>query len=138
MKNFFSKSADANAEPANKLGELLSESAFARIHSAGKHASCELLCEKVAERESTILLAELSEAAAQRNHRLIVDCSLVMMIASTGIGTLIQLDKLCKDAGGKFVIHSLDEQINEMLVLTHMHKLLTITGTAEQAVKALS
>ena len=93
--------------------------------------------EKVAEREATIIEEGINAAGGDAGWKVALDVEPVMLLASVGLGMLINLDKQAKAGGGKLVIHSMSDQLLMMLKITKLHKVLTIVKDRDAAIAAL-
>lgn len=132
LKDIFNKKKDAPVAETP-----LAATSHAQIVDAGGVALATVLCERYSEHESKPIEHDLLEAAARCAHKLIIDMSKVAMLASAGIGSLISLHQACAKAGGKMVICAIDPQIEQMLKLTRMDRMLVIVPTREQAVETI-
>lgn len=95
-------------------------------------------CEKITEREASVLGPELTTAAEASGHKLVLDMEQVVFLASAGIGTLVSAHRDCKAAGGKMAVCNVSPDILEVLKLTRLHKLFTISKSKDAAIKAVS
>lgn len=94
--------------------------------------------EKITEQECQPLLHDLGQAAAPHGHRLALDLGDVQLIASAGLGALINLNKECKAKGGKLAIFAMNAELFQVFKLTRLNSLLTIVNDQDAAVKAVS
>lgn len=132
LKDLFNK-PKKDAAPAETP---LSQTTHAVVVDAEGVAVATVLCERYSEHEAKPIEHDLLDAAAKCAHKLVVDMSKVAMLASAGIGSLISLHQACAKAGGKLVICALDPQIEKMLKLTRMDKMLVIVDSREAATEA--
>ena len=94
----------------------------------------EVLTEQVTERESKLLLDEIAQATDESGSaRLVLDMKHVGVLASAGIGLLVQVHKRLKASGGALAVYGLSEDISQLLKLTRMDKLFTIADTEAEA-----
>jgi anti-anti-sigma factor len=93
-----------------------------------------VLCEKISEYEATVLEPELRALAADHQYKLVLDMTSVEMIASVGLGMLVQLNRAIKQAGGKFVLANLSENIKKVMKITRLDAGLTITGSVADGI----
>jgi anti-anti-sigma factor len=98
-------------------------------------ALAEVLREKITEHENTPVFDELGRAAASSGHRLAVDLGGVGLLSSAGLGGLISLHKACVAGGGRLVVFGVQDQILNVLKLTHLHKLLIISENRDAAIQ---
>ncbi|MFG0306067.1 MAG: STAS domain-containing protein [Phycisphaerales bacterium JB040] len=127
----FGKSRSSDDAPLE--GPVILETTHCRVIDAGGVAVATLLTPKVSEHESTPLTNELNQAAGKTGSNLIVDLSQVTMLASAGIGMLVQIHNGCKAAGGRLAVAGLDPDIRQMLEMTRMDKLLDLQDTPADA-----
>lgn len=139
LGRFFNKSKDEGATPqaAPPGGQPLLDSVHASASGHGSYAEAKVKCERIAEREGPILLAELSEAAKSRSNKLIVDLSDVYMISSAGIGSLVQLHRACAQ-GGALILFGLNDELLSMLKVARLDRLFTILPSRDKAVEGLA
>ncbi|MCA9288597.1 MAG: STAS domain-containing protein [Phycisphaerales bacterium] len=82
--------------------------------------------EKVGEYEAQIIAAELKEALSKGKPRLVLDMQAVLLLASAGIGMLLDLFRHCQSGGGKFAMCAMDEDVLGSLRVTKMDRLFNI------------
>ena len=113
----------------------MTESQYVGVQRIGAVAVAQVLREKITEHENQPVFAELSSAAAASGHRLALDLSGVGLLSSAGLGGIITLHKSCNAGGGRLVVFGIQDQILDLLKLTHLNKLLTIADSRDAAVK---
>jgi anti-sigma B factor antagonist len=111
------------------------DSQYIRSEPVGQVLSAQVLQEKITDRECTAILSDLIDAARAVSWRIALDLSKVMLLASAGLGTLINLHKQCVAGGGKLVVFGLSEELVELMKLTKLNKLLTISESRDAALK---
>ena len=109
-------------------------SAHLKCDPSGGILVAKVLCEKISEYEANVLEPELKMLAAQHQHRLVLDMADVQMVASVGLGMLVQLNRTLKTAGGKFVLASLSDNIKKVMKLTRLDSGLTIVSTVADGI----
>jgi|GEM_PF-775071 len=125
-------------EYAWALRDPMSTSTFVSTQTVGAAVVARIHREKYTEHECAALDAELGAVAARNKHRLVIDLSEVMMIASAGLGSLVTLDKACKKNGGKLAMFGMSDQLRQVFEITRLHKLLLLAKDRDAAVKAVS
>ena len=121
---------------APELGDVLTETHAVRTHDAGDHVLAEVLHPKYSEHEATAIQTDILNAAPNAGHKVVIDMAHVQMLASAGIGSLIQIHQACASAGGKMVLCNLDENIRMMLGVAKMDRMFAIaTDRADAARK---
>lgn len=119
----------------------MSEAAYVQVQP---HTACTIAlvtCEKVGGRESQIIEQEIRGALAAslvKKHRLVVDMAQVTMLASMGLGALVNLHKLCAEQGGRLAVCNLHPEIRQVLKITRLDQVLKIVTDRESAIKAMS
>ena len=114
------------------------DSTFVSTEIVNGHLVAHLKCEKVAERESSIISGELGTLAAKHAWKVALDMTEVMLLASVGLGALVSLNKNCKANAGKLVVFGLGNELFEVLKITRLDRVITITKDRDAALKALS
>lgn len=97
-----------------------------------------LLFEKYAEREAQVLEKELVGCIESRGWRAAIDMGEVGMLASVGLGSLLNLHKACAAGKGKLVLFNVRPEIVQVMKLTHLDRVLTLAPTREAALKAIA
>ena len=105
----------------------ISGAVIARIH-----------CPTVGERESSVIEQEVSAAARAGGRSVGLDFSRVTMLPSVGLGMLIKLSSACKQGGGKLVLFGLDDNLQKLLKVSALDRLLTIAPDEAKAIKKLT
>ena len=114
------------------------ESVHVKADSLGKAALARIMCEKLTERESSIVTEELLRAAAQTDHRIAVDLSRVLFVASAGVGCIISVNKTCMENKGKLAVFGVNDDLMKLLKLTKLHKIFVVAKDEHAAVKAVT
>ncbi|MEM9560093.1 MAG: STAS domain-containing protein [Planctomycetota bacterium] len=137
LRDLFSGKQEDAGEAQAVAGDVVLESTYLKAALAGGIVHATVLTEKVTEREARILQEELVQAVDASGHKLSVDLSSVMMLASAGIGAFVQVHRACEGNKGKMVLHSIDAPILEMLKISRMDKLFTIVPDRATALRKL-
>ncbi len=115
----------------------MSESSFTTIeHVAGIMVATPQR-EKIGDYESPIMRGEVEAAAPGSRWKIAVDMSQVRLVASAGLGALVAMNQTCKKNGGKLVLFGLDANLKQVFELTKLHRVLSIVGTRDEAIKAI-
>lgn len=104
----------------------------------GDIAAAKIVCSKVGERESEIVQDELSTAGEKHRWRLIVDFSSVTMLTSVGLGVLVTVLQRARKGGGLLALYNVSKELQDILRLTHLDRILTIVPSRDAAIKAVS
>ncbi|MEM0983541.1 MAG: STAS domain-containing protein [Planctomycetota bacterium] len=95
--------------------------------------------EMISDRESKPLQEEVLRAADESGLATVVlDMKHVGLLASPGIGALVTLRKTLDGRGGGLAIYNLSEDIEGVLKITKLDKMLNVCATEADAVKAAS
>ncbi len=97
-----------------------------RVERAGDFAVGRVVCPSVSQRESSVIQNEMEGAGPGSRWRLVLDLKDVSMLSSVGLGMLITLHKKCSEGGGKFAIFGLSKDLNDLIKMTKLDKLLSI------------
>jgi anti-sigma B factor antagonist len=81
---------------------------------------------KVTEREAAVIRDEVAAAAPDAGWRVALDLSEVTLLASAGIGALLTLSKSCRESGGRLAIFGLEEEVEGMMRITKLDRVLDI------------
>lgn len=68
----------------------------------------------------------------QRN--IILDLSDVLYSDSSGLGSLLVGHRICKNAGGVFILSNLSESINKLIRISQLEEVLTIVPSNDEAI----
>ncbi len=127
----FSKKTKSAAGDASL--ELIAETSYVRAHNAGDHLLAEVIPEKYSEHEATAIQTDVLAHAEGFASKIVMDLAHVQMLASAGIGSLIQLHQSCQKAGGKLVLCNIDDNIRMMLGVAKMDRLLHLADDRADA-----
>lgn len=139
LKKLFNKSKPEEANPAPGTPpptESRLDTTHAHVDMVGNVLLAKIKPETVSDRESRVLIDELAAALDGTPHRLVVDLSAVEILTSSGIGMLVQLHKATTGAGGKFAVCGLSDDLLDLLKLTRMDRLFTISTDEAAALAA--
>ena len=67
----------------------------------------------------------------------LIDMSEIPMLDSSGVGWFLNRHKLCKEAGGQLVLHSLSTMTQNVFKVLNMHMVLKIASNLNEAKKLL-
>lgn len=104
---------------------------------------CHITCSKVMSQEAQVIEQDIRAAAhdvpsTAKHWRVVVDLAGVTMLASMGLGMLVNLHKACANEGGKLVICNMAPELLSLLQITHLEKVLKVVPDREAAIKALA
>ena len=87
---------------------------------------------------SAELKADFIKLNDDGHHNIIVDLSAVKFIDSSGLSSLLVGHKLCKDAGGVFILCGLNNAVVRLLAIAQLNTILTIVPTTDDAMAQLT
>ena len=76
--------------------------------------------------QGTQLRREVTGLIESGVRNILIDCTKIKFIDSSGLGALVTIMKSTKQVNGKFAICSINDQVKVLLELTNMNKVLTI------------
>jgi anti-sigma B factor antagonist len=83
---------------------------------------------------SPLLKAELILTNTEGQRNVILDLSAVKYSDSSGLSSLLVGHRLCKNAGGSFIITGINENIERLITISQLESVLTIAQTTDEAV----
>jgi anti-sigma B factor antagonist len=83
---------------------------------------------------SPLLKAELILTNTEGQRNVILDLSAVKYTDSSGLSSLLVGHRLCKNAGGSFIITGVNANIERLLTISQLESVLTIVQSVEEAV----
>lgn len=117
---------------------FMTEASFVSVEKVGGAGVARVMCPTVGQREAPIIEQELAAAGPGCGWRLAIDMKDVGMLTSVGIGTLVTINKKCREGKGKMALFGLNSTIMEVLKLTRLDKLFPIAKDREAALKAVA
>ena len=94
--------------------------------------------ETLGEKEAKRFVAEACEVIEAMGPRVIVDFGQVRMIASAGLGALVEIHRTCAANNGKVAIYNASPNIVSGLKLTRLNRLFKIAKSEAAAAKAVA
>ena len=98
------------------------------IRSLGDRMVIKLMCPSVRERQSSVLLEQLSETVAKAKGRVVLELSEVQSCSCAGINAMMELSKQCRAEGGELLLVQVPESLRKLLVHTGLTRHLTIVN----------
>ncbi|HAA15997.1 MAG TPA: hypothetical protein DCE41_31555 [Cytophagales bacterium] len=86
---------------------------------------------------ATVLYDHVKKSLGSGNNRIVFNLSAVPLLDSTGIGQIISSYTAIQKSSGKLVLASLQPKTKEVLKITRLYEMFTVTDTVEEAVNAL-
>ncbi|MBL0922642.1 MAG: STAS domain-containing protein, partial [Phycisphaerales bacterium] len=104
----------------------MTEASFVSVEKVGGACVARVMCPTVGQREAPIIEQELLAAGPGHGWRVAIDMSGVGMLTSVGIGTLVTVNKKCREGKGRMALFGLNDTIMDVLKLTRLDKLFPI------------
>ena len=70
---------------------------------------------------------DMIRALSTKNSHIIIDCSNVQIMNSSGLGMLISAQSTMKQVGGKCSLRNIPEQVKKLLELTRLNSLFEVS-----------
>lgn len=77
--------------------------------------------------------AELTEIAAANEKNIILDLSNCRYCDSSGLSAILVANRLCKNAGGKFILCGLQETVERLISISQLDTILIVTPDLKSA-----
>lgn len=84
------------------------------------------------------LIQEVDEIVLNNHIHFILDLSDLKYLNSSGLTVLIQILTKARKAGGEAVIANVGKRINELLVITKLNTVFTVSDTVDHAIAKLN
>ncbi|MBS1657415.1 MAG: STAS domain-containing protein [Chitinophagales bacterium] len=80
-----------------------------------------------------LLKSEMILLNAEGFRNIIFDMTAIKYVDSSGLSAILISDRLCKNAGGTFVITGANDQVKRLLQISQLDSVLNITPTLQEA-----
>ena len=107
------------------------------IESSDNNAIIQVQAEKLDTHISPALKSELVVISGKGMQNIILDLQKCQYCDSSGFSAILVANRLCKNAGGVFVLCGLNEAIERLITISQLDTVLTITDTVENAKKLI-
>ncbi|HOK25691.1 MAG TPA: STAS domain-containing protein [Bacteroidales bacterium] len=94
--------------------------------------------EKLDTHVAPALKSELVLVSGKGEKNIILDLGKCQYCDSSGLSAILVANRLCKNAGGTFVLCGLNEAVERLITISQLDTVLTITDTVEEAEKIIS
>ncbi|HUW92292.1 MAG TPA: STAS domain-containing protein [Bacteroidales bacterium] len=84
------------------------------------------------------LKSELVLISGKGEKNIILDLKKCQYCDSSGLSAILVANRLCKNAGGTFVLCGLNEAVERLITISQLDTVLSITSTTEEAEKLIS
>lgn len=108
------------------------------IESRNNSTVIEVIAEKLDTHIAPALKSELVLISGKGEKNIILNLKNCTYCDSSGLSAILVANRLCKNAGGSFVLCGLNEAVERLITISQLDTVLTITGTPEDAEKMIS
>jgi len=84
------------------------------------------------------LKSELVLISGKGERNIILDLQKCQYCDSSGLSAILVANRLCKNAGGTFVLCGLNEAVERLITISQLDTVLSITADTEEAEKLIS
>lgn len=108
------------------------------IEKKDNYALVKVKVDKLDSKVSPSLKSELVVLNADEFANIIMDLSETRYCDSSGLSSILVANRLCKNAGGTFVLSGLQRSVSKLISISQLDTILNITPTLEEAVDFLA
>jgi anti-sigma B factor antagonist len=108
------------------------------IESRNNSTVIEILTEKLDTHIAPALKSELVLVSGKGEKNIILDLKNCHYCDSSGLSAILVANRLCKNAGGTFVLCGLNEAVERLITISQLDTVLSITGSLDEAEKMIS
>jgi anti-anti-sigma factor len=108
------------------------------IESRNNSTVIEIKAEKLDTHIAPALKSELVLVSGKGEKNIILDLKNCHYCDSSGLSAILVANRLCKNAGGTFVLCGLNEAVERLITISQLDTVLSITGNLEEAEKMIS
>ena len=84
------------------------------------------------------LKAELVVLSKNNVNNIVIDLSNTKYCDSSGLSAILVANRLCKDTNGKFVLCGLQSNVQKLIEISQLDKVLTIVKDEKEALESIS
>lgn len=108
------------------------------IESRNNSTVIEILTEKLDTHIAPALKSELVLVSGKGEKNIILNLKNCHYCDSSGLSAILVANRLCKNAGGSFVLCGLNEAVERLITISQLDTVLSITGSLADAEKMIS
>jgi anti-sigma B factor antagonist len=94
--------------------------------------------EKLDASNASLLKDELTTLNKKGINTLVINLSNTKYCDSSGLSAILLANRICKDTNGQFILSGLLPNVQKLISISQLDKVLTITTTISEAVEVLS
>ena len=98
----------------------------------------QILSDKLGTHIAPALKSEFVLVSGKGEKNIILDLTKCQYCDSSGLSAILVANRLCKNAGGTFVLCGLNEAVERLITISQLDTVLTITPTVKDAEKMIS
>ncbi len=99
-----------------------------------KYSVINVTVEKLDTHVAPVIKSQLIEMASKGVSNIIIDLKQSRYCDSSGLSAILVANRLCKNAGGTFVLTGLQSAVERLISISQLDTVLNITDNLEQAV----
>ncbi len=108
------------------------------IESQNNSTLIQVQTEKLDTHVAPALKSELVLVSGKGEKNIILDLEKCEYCDSSGLSAILVANRLCKNAGGTFVLCGLNDAVERLITISQLDTVLNITESVEDAVKVIS
>lgn len=109
-----------------------------KIESRNNSTLIQVQTEKLDTHIAPALKSELVLISGKGEKNIILDLEKCQYCDSSGLSAILVANRLCKNAGGTFVLTGLSEAVERLITISQLDTVLNITQTVDDAEKMIS
>jgi anti-anti-sigma factor len=109
-----------------------------KIEKQDDHTLIQVLEEKLDTHIAPTLKSELVLVSGNGEKNIILDLSKCRYCDSSGLSAILVANRLCKNAGGTFVLTGLNDAVERLITISQLDTVLNISNTIEEGVDLIS
>ena len=111
---------------------------YFNIESRNNSTVIQIQSEKLDTHIAPALKSELVLVSGKGEKNIILDLERCQYCDSSGLSAILVANRLCKNAGGTFVLCGLNEAVERLITISQLDTVLSITADTEEAEKLIS
>jgi len=108
-----------------------------KIEKLDNYTLIQVLEEKLDTHIAPTLKSELVLISGNGEKNIILDLNKCRYCDSSGLSAILVANRLCKNAGGTFVLTGLNEAVERLITISQLDTVLSITGSMEEGVRLI-
>ena len=109
-----------------------------KIEKQDDHTLIQVLEEKLDTHIAPTLKSELVLVSGNGEKNIILDLSKCRYCDSSGLSAILVANRLCKNAGGTFVLTGLNDAVERLITISQLDTVLNISNTIEEGIDLIS